>query len=759
MTMIISLDTETTGVDFAHGTMPYLVTWCEEGQAPLFCEWDVDPITRRACVPQEDVAHIQQVIDEAELIYLQNSQFDSIALGTIGVTLPWHKVRDTLVAGHLLASNHSHVLDDMVEEYMGQRHGDKMREKELAIKGVTQTARAIVKKEYPHWHISREGEADMPSVKGGSKRDEDKPWKGDMWLPRALMCAGSKNYIPNHWATACSQYACSDSEYTVALGPVMERIVRERGYWAHYEHRLEVMRACCEMKCRGVTAIGEYTERTIDDYDRFCSEASAELVCIAAEYDHDLELAQGAALNDNMRDFFYGAVHLRCPRCDTFKRLKHWNGESVSLEPYEGGSGNYCAKCLKGTKRRASVQQIMTVTEQPNLSLPVIESKKTGNASLDKDAMQEYLGTTDGPAHDFIKLLMDKRKHDTDLSYMRAYKRFWVPLQGSPGYYRIHPWINPCGTDHLRCSSNSPNMQNVGGQEDKCEECNGAGCDVCGGTGKTRMSVKYCFGPAPGREWYSLDYRQIERRIPVFECNGGKGEPKMVEVFNKPDEPPYWGNLYCLTASILYPDEYWPTAQDEGRFRKEYPRLYKQAKFFDLARQYSAGRKKGDLLSGIKNSYDLIDNEFPFFSALQKQILRGAEKTGWVYTIPTRAIDPKKGYPLLASRTEDNYVLSTTPFSYHVSGTACECKNLALVRCGIKCEQWRDEGFDAHLILEVHDELLFDFPVGKFWDSNLERAHILRDHMEQSGRDLVPSIPTPVKVSYHNITWAEGVDL
>lgn len=758
--MLISLDTETTGLDLMHGCKPFLVTTCAEGEAPLFWEWDVDPLTRKVSVPQEDVAHIKEVIEEADLIYLMNSQFDALALRTIGISLPWHKVRDTLVAGHLLASNHSHHLDDMVEEYLGVRYADEMRKRELKIKEVTQAVRALVKREHPDWHIAKEGEEDMPSVKGSSKRDEDKPWKGDMWLPRAYTKDKGKVSIfqlspdsktPNDtWLTACSHYACCDSEYTLPLGMVMERHIKQRGYWTHYEHRLQMMRCVHEMKCVGVTAIGEYTENTIDTYERYCAEASAELVCIAAEYGHDLELAQGAAINDNMRDFFYGASHLKCQRCGYIKRLKHWNGK-------QGGIGTACPKCLKGGRRKQSTHQPLVGFHAPNLNLHVITSKKSGNASLDKDAMQEYMGTLEGEALQFIKLLLDKRKHDTDLGYMQAYRRFWVPIEGSPGYYRIHPWINPCGTDHLRCSSNGPNLQNVGSQEDKCEECDGDGCDWCHGTGKTRTSVKNCFGPAPGREWYSMDYRQIENKLPMYEANEERG----IEVFERPNNPPYWGSLYYLTASVLYPDEFWPASEfsidhSEG-FKKKYPRLYKQAKFFNLAKQYGAGRAKGDLLSKIRNSYDIIDSEFPKLAKLQKSILNLANKTGWVYTIPTRAIDPTKGYPLLASRTDDNYVLSTTPFNYHISGTACECKNLALIRCADQCAVWREEGFDAWMILEVHDELLFDFPKGKSIDSNLWRAHILRDHMEQSGKDLVPSIPTPVKVEYHSVTWAEGV--
>lgn len=233
----------------------------------------------------------------------------------------------------------------------------------------------------------------------------------------------------------------------------------------------------------------------------------------------------------------------------------------------------------------------------------------------------------------------------------------------------------------------------------------------------------------------------------------------MIEVFERPGEPPYWGNLYNLTASVLYPKEYMALCQTEGLFRKEHPRLYKQAKFFVLAKNYGAGRRKGDLLSKIENSYDLVDNEFPLLAKLQAKYLRDAETVGYVQTMPRRSVDPTRGYPILPSRTEDGRVLSTTPFNYHISGTACDCKNVALVWCSDKCAEWRTEGFDAHISLEVHDELLFDFPRGRDMQENLWRALELRALMEKSGEDLVPSIPTPISVEYHTDSWANGIPM
>lgn len=733
--MIISLDCESTGIDLAHGAMPFLVTsW--DGENPIdFWEWSVNPYTRKPDIPPSDLVDIAELIDAADIIYLHNAKFDVRALATIGINLPWPKVRDTLCASHLLSSNGGHRLDQLCVEHLGEN----IEKFEDHVQAVTQACRAIVKRDFPNWKIANEGVPGMPSVKSSSKRDEDKPWKNDMWLPRALAKQlGEANLskfrlqdqsTPNaNWLDACSRYANADSQYTWLLGVEMERKIRERGYWDIYErNRLHLPRIACEMEAYGMTAIGDYTAAKILEYEEHVAEAEDALVSIAAEYGHKLELAAGAALNDNMRDFFYGATSQTCPRCGLVKRVKHWNGEKAVKEP--------CPKCAKSTKKRPGMRHEMVITHRENLALPVVESKKTGNASLDKDAMLDYIQQLDdGPALDFIELLSDKRLYDTALGFMHAYRRYWVPVEGAPGYYRIHTSLNPFGTDHLRWACNSPNMQNVSGET-------------------KQLSNRGCFGPLPGREWWRMDFKSIENRIPAYES----GEPKMIEVFERPHDPPYWGSMYLLTASVLYPEEYWPVAEIEGRFREQYPRLYKGSKFFVLAKQYGCGRKKGDLLSKVHNSFDKVDSEFPLMAKLQGKYLSMAEKLGYVETLPDRTVDPIKGYPVMASRTEEGRVLSTTPFNYHVSGTACWVKNAALIRCSAQCKEWRAEGFDAHIALEVHDEILFDFPRGVNMEQNLWRAMILKGLMEQSGENLIPRIPTPVSVEYITKSWGDGV--
>lgn len=726
---MISLDTETTGVDLYHAARPFFVTVCHENDEQEWWEWEVNPLTRQPKIPPADVVAIRELLKrqgswakfdpetaERHAMVLQNAKFDVTALASIGINdWPWGITRDTLIAGHLLGTNLKHDLTSMCVQYLGV----DIEPYEVALEEACREARSIARRQLPEWRIAKEGMDGAPSVKASASGEKDKCWKNDMWLPRALvlhwqkvgdprarqMMPNGKSTTDHPWLTVLRDYSNADSWSTLKLWRKMYQELQKKGLWKIFLQHMHLPRVANEMQANGVTVIGDYTEKTIGDYQAYIKDAEDELACMALGYGHELKLAKGASINTNMREFFY--------------------------------------ECLQ---------------------LPPVYNAKSKGPSLDKDVMQHYLATTEDTPHDFLKLLLDKRKRDTDLQYMEGYCRYWLPMyldgcEGEgykiPGFYRIHPNLNPVGTDHLRWSSNGPNLQNVGKQEDECEHCEGVGCPRCKGTGKSRLSVKRCFGPGPGREWWTMDYEQIERRIPPYECK----EEKMVAVFEKPNTPPYWGNLYYLTASVLYPNEFFPRSEEKLRFKKECPRLYKQAKFFDLAKQYGAGRNKGDTLSKVKNSYDLIDNNFPKLARLQAHYLSTAKKLGYVETIPDKNVDPTKGYPILASRTEDGYVLSTTPFNYHISGTACWCKNKALVRCSSQLARWRlgqnGDRFDGRMILEIHDELLFDFPRGKTMEDNLPRALVLKYLMEKSGEDI--GIPCPVSVEFHSNNYAEGV--
>ena len=70
--MILSLDTETTGLDLRFGAKPFLVTFCDEVGENTWYEWSVDPLTREPEVVAADLVEIQKLITAADELVLQN---------------------------------------------------------------------------------------------------------------------------------------------------------------------------------------------------------------------------------------------------------------------------------------------------------------------------------------------------------------------------------------------------------------------------------------------------------------------------------------------------------------------------------------------------------------------------------------------------------------------------------------------------------------------------------------------------------------
>ena len=156
-----------------------------------------------------------------------------------------------------------------------------------------------------------------------------------------------------------------------------------------------------------------------------------------------------------------------------------------------------------------------------------------------------------------------------------------------------------------------------------------------------------------------------------------------------------------------------------------------------------------------QGSYKRLKAKFSRLDDLNRRCVAQAQKHGFVETIPDGTVNPRRGYPLFCRRGDDGLVLPTTPLNYRTQGTAGWWMVKAINRCGARLFEWRAKGFDAWMILTVHDELVFDFP-SRPKDDLMQRRRIeeLRRLMEQGGNDI--GVPTPVSVKRHAISWGEG---
>jgi DNA polymerase I-like protein with 3'-5' exonuclease and polymerase domains len=224
---------------------------CDEDGEVYYWEALVDPVTRQPQWDANDLLEVEQMVNEADLLVLQNPKFDSRALEVVGCLdggLPWEKTVDTLLAGHLLVSNQPHDLTTMAMIYLRvniQPYEDRL---EVA----TKEAMKIAKRKYPLWKLAKKDDEDMPSAKA-------KTWKYDSWLPKAVAVA--EGYPKDHdWHHVLADYANTDSSVTLPLYLKQKQLLESKGLWRIYEERLKLLPVIYEMEGNGMTMSASRTE-------------------------------------------------------------------------------------------------------------------------------------------------------------------------------------------------------------------------------------------------------------------------------------------------------------------------------------------------------------------------------------------------------------------------------------------------------------------------------------------------------------------
>lgn len=758
---MISLDCEATGLDIRHGAKPFLVTICNMEGANTWWEWEVNPYTRQPKIPKSDLGEVQEVLDSAEALVFQNPKFDVAGLVSIGIKWHehyWKKVFDTLLAGHLLSSNSPHDLTSMVLVYLGinvQPHEER-------IKKAVNECQTLCRRDYPKWRIAKQGLFEMPSAK-------TKVWKNDMWLPRALVRKALANLdfslLPpdvrqpsvgkvHKCTVAIDRNTKWGNPFVMGKHGDRKTVISKYVKWILNSELLqdlpELYGQVLGCHCAPKLCHGEVLKALCHPWFSACSEyANSDSTSTLYLFQKQKQLLQKKDLWNiylerlKILSVVYKVeargVTLNCKRLD--KLAKEYRKETEIAG----------ATCVRIAKQYGS--ELVLPKSGNNKSLlfcvfeamkfPVVKtSSKTGKPSLDsKMVIPHYLDTEEGLKLEFMEALIAKRKRDTALGYMESYERFWLPLakHTTVNGKNISPWrilypsLNPTGTATLRWSSTNPNEQNISKKEG--------------------FNIRYCFGPAPGREWWALDYDNIELRIPGYECQ----EPAMLRLFEEPDIAPYFGSYHLLVFSILHPDKY-DKRDSKGLLeaKENHPTIYGRVKAGNFAVQYGAVEKSGtaDRAYGVEGAQAKVQKRFKRMADLNRKWIAFAKKYGYVETMPDRTVNPSKGYPLKCTRSKWGKVLETIPLNYHVQGTACWIISRAMV----KVQEYFDElnataGKEEYcMVMQVHDELVLDFPQ-KNNRGNLGKVSKVKTLMESIGPDI--GVLLTCGIDYHPDNWSK----
>lgn len=650
---MISLDFESSGLDLFHGAQPFCVVWRDTDKTHAR-EWPVDPLTRRCEVPVDTVREVRDLVGRSDKIVFHNANFDMRCLEHLGITPPWDRFEDTMVAAHVLFSAPPHNLTYCCNNYLDldiSRHERALEKAVKKCRSMVQQARLREKRYGPdsddlspirHWKIASENDPDLPS------NDGEESWRSDYWLPAAMFRHDPTNPDLAGFGTVLREYALVDAAVTYRLWERLEQLLKERGLWKVYRAKLEVVPAAYRMERRGMGVKRDVMRDAQHRYREESEELGTLLVGIAGSMGYDLTLPKGST-NHCLDDFVFG-------------------------------------RAVRGTDGKRDAKKPRTHAPD-TLNLPVVAVTESGAPSFGSDARDCVLAdlSKNSKSHLFVTSFSRKSELDKGLSYLDAYERFLLPSPA--GGEVIHPSFRVIGTQGTRLSSSNPNAQNISLQ--------------------SAVNLRHCFGSALGREWYSMDAANIELRIPAYLA----GESELIRVFDRPDDPPYYGSYHLVVFDTLWPDIFAKYGKDVKSHPQYESSHYKPVKNGNFARQYGAQEAKVDATYGVKGGFRKVANRFPKIDALNRATIATANKYGKVWTVPDKDVDPERGYPIVCRRNVRDVIPPTVPFAYFVSGTAGWWMNRAIAKCDRIVERWRKDGYDGHMIATVHDEILFDLPV------------------------------------------------
>jgi DNA polymerase-1 len=333
------------------------------------------------------------------------------------------------------------------------------------------------------------------------------------------------------------------------------------------------------------------------------------------------------------------------------------------------------------------------------LQLPASKRGKTGH-STDVDVLESLAALHPLPA----KILEHRQVEKLLSTYVDA-----LPRLVNPRTDRIHTTFNQAIAATGRLSSSDPNLQNI---------------PVRSELGRR---IRQGFVPrAPENVFLAADYSQIELRVLAHLT----GDPALIEAFRS------GADIHRATAARVHgirPEE---VTSDQ--------RAAAKVVTFGILYGISAHRLSIEL--GIERSaaQRLIDQYFashPGVSAWMKRTLEEARERGFVTTLSGRRrfiSDIRSTNFNLRAAAER--VAVNTP----VQGSAADMIKIAMLRIA---ERLAHSDLRALMVLQVHDELIFDLP--------REEVEALRPIVVETMAGALPlTVPVVVDVAV-GATWAE----
>ncbi|MCP4595019.1 MAG: DNA polymerase I [Neptuniibacter sp.] len=307
----------------------------------------------------------------------------------------------------------------------------------------------------------------------------------------------------------------------------------------------------------------------------------------------------------------------------------------------------------------ASPKQLQQILFE-ELSIPVIKKTPKGAPSTAEEVLQEL--ALDYP---LPKLILEHRS----LSKLKSTYTDKLPLMINPQTGRIHTSYHQAVTATGRLSSTDPNLQNIPVRT------------------KEGRRIRHAFIAPEGYKIVAADYSQIELRI-MAHLSQDKG---LLDAFSK------GADIHRATASEVFKVELDQVSDDQRRSAKaiNFGLIYGMSAF-GLAKQLGIARK--DAAQYIEHYFET----YPGVQHYMDDIRAKAQEQGYVETLFGRRLYLPE---IKAKNAMRRQAAERTAINAPMQGTAADIIKRAMVAV----DKWLDESeFDARIIMQVHDELVFE---------------------------------------------------
>lgn len=334
------------------------------------------------------------------------------------------------------------------------------------------------------------------------------------------------------------------------------------------------------------------------------------------------------------------------------------------------------------------------------LKIPILQKTPTGQPSTAEPVLQEL-----ALEHELPKIILEYRS----LSKLKSTYADALPAQVNPDTGRVHTSYNQAVTTTGRLSSTDPNLQNIPIRTQEGRK------------------IRQAFVAPKGYKIMSADYSQIELRIMAHLS----ADKNLQKAFFQDED------VHRATAAEVFAVALKDVTPEQRRDAKtiNFGLIYGMSAF-GLAKRLGMPR------DAAQKYIDLYFARYPGVKEYMQRMRKLAEAQGYVETIIGRRLFIPE---INAKNFMRRAAAERTAINAPMQGSAADIMKVAM----INIDHWlRDQKISAHMLMQVHDELVFEIA-----DAEVDQvAKQVKIFMEQA---INLAVPVLVQIGVGN-NWDEA---